>query len=1029
MAAKIDYMPGYAARKLVSRWLFVVQPKLACHRFCVNSRSFSTHKLTDDGALRINPVGIQYLSPALQSQVFPGKPHKPPDLYVELAKLHLQKHDLLGRETTKLPSYNFRLPALQGKTLGEHFEAIGHECAEPYLTNAKSFGLSSLPSIPKNWLHQSGWTRYGFDDTVEQVPYPKEAMIVFDVEVLYKVSDFAVLAVAASPEAWYCWLSPWLLGETEQDRHLIPLRPEGHLIVGHHISFDRQRILQEYNLKRSNNAFIDTMSLHVATNGMCSRQKPTWLKARKAFRQSVINEDNGLDENSSQIESNYHDYIEQEPWLRHSSVNSLKDVAKFHCNIEMNKDVRDIFSELDKGVILQHLDEAISYCASDVHATHKVYQKVFPQFLEVCPHPVTFAAMLLMTTSFLPVNKSWERYIKNTEDCFQSMSNAVQEKLSYYAEQTKNLQEDESVVSKDPWLRQLDWSPCKLYRKPAKSTIIPPVVPKWYKVVYDKNLQKAVVSDKSRLAPILLRLQWEGHPLVWSHVHGWVFGVEKKSQEHIDNFVRRKFFHCICDPQKDPKLEAESYVYFKVPHKDGPEARCGSPLSKTYQSYFEEGILTSKFEIAKKALEMSTSCSYWRSARDRIQSQMVIWEKDADLGLKSQPDGFGIILPRIIPMGTVTRRAVENTWLTASNAKKNRLGSELKAMVRAPEGYTFVGADVDSEELWIVAAIGDSQFRLHGATALSWMTLEGKKSEGTDLHSKTAAILGVSRDAAKIFNYGRLYGAGLKHTALLLKQFNSSLDDTQAANLAKALYKSTKGVRSEVSKRLLAMGIPEHYFWSKGSESFVFNKLESMAQMPFPRTPVLNAGITQALSTKNLSKSSFMTSRVNWAIQSSAVDYLHLLVVSMEHLTRKYNLEARLSLTVHDEVRYFSSVRDRFRVALALQVANLWTRSFFCHRLGIDELPQSVAFFSSVDVDHVLRKDVKMDCVTPSNPTPIPPGKEYNIDALLCQLTENNQYLEPLERLEVDSISEGESILNKEEDLKALAYLKAQAFH
>ncbi|WBW74669.1 mitochondrial DNA polymerase, gamma subunit Pog1 [Schizosaccharomyces osmophilus] len=1023
-------MPGYTVRKSVSRWLFVAQhEQLVCRNFRLSSRSYATHKLKDDAALRVNPVGIQYLSPALQSQVFPGKSRRPSDLYVELAKLHLQKHDLSNRKTTQLPSYNFRLPALQGKNLTEHFETIGRECAEPHLTNAQSFGLVSLPSIPKKWLHQPGWTRYGSDGTVEQVPYPKEAMLVFDVEVLYKVSDFAVLAIAASPNAWYCWLSPWLLGKTEQDRHLIPLRPEGHLIIGHHISFDRQRILQEYNLTRSNNSFIDTMSLHVATNGMCSRQKPTWLKAKKAFRQSISKESDDSDEGPSQNEFDYENFIEQEPWLRHVSVNSLKDVAKFHCDIDMSKETRDLFSELDKGVVLQHLDEAISYCAFDVHATHKVYQKVLPQFLEVCPHPSTFAAMLLMSTSFLPVNNSWKRYINNAEDCYKSMSNVVIEKLSYYAEQMKDLQGDDNAIAKDPWLRQLDWSPCKLYRKPAKSTVIPPVVPKWYKAVYEKNLQKAVASDKSRLAPILLRLQWEGHPLVWSNVHGWVFEVEKNSQKDIDDLLRRKFFHCSCDPQRDPILKAESYAYFKIPHKDGPEARCGSPLSKTYQSYFEDGILTSKFEIAKNALEMSTSCSYWRSARDRIKSQMVVWEKDVQFGLTSQPDGFGMILPKIIPMGTVTRRAVENTWLTASNAKKNRLGSELKAMVCAPEGYTFVGADVDSEELWIVAVIGDSQFSLHGATALSWMTLEGKKSEGTDLHSKTAAILGVSRDAAKVFNYGRLYGAGLKHTALLLKQFNSSLDDTQAANLAKALYKSTKGVRSEVSKRLLAMGIPEHHFWSKGSESFVFNKLESMAQMNFPRTPVLNAGITQALSTNNLSRSSFMTSRVNWAIQSSAVDYLHLLVVSMEHLIRKYNLEARLSLTVHDEVRYFSTNKDRFRVALALQVANLWTRSFFCHRLGIDELPQSVAFFSSVDIDHVLRKDVKMDCVTPSNPTPIPSGEEYNIDALLCQLAENHQCLESLESVPIDGFPEDETIVSKEEDLKALAYLKAQAFH
>ena len=36
-------------------------------------------------------------------------------------------------------------------------------------------------------------------------------------------------------------------------------------------------------------------------------------------------------------------------------------------------------------------------------------------------------------------------------------------------------------------------------------------------------------------------------------------------------------------------------------------------------------------------------------------------------------------------------------------------------MVRAPPGYHIVGADVDSQELWIAAVLGDMQFAgIHG---------------------------------------------------------------------------------------------------------------------------------------------------------------------------------------------------------------------------------------------------------------------------------------------------------------------------
>lgn len=37
-------------------------------------------------------------------------------------------------------------------------------------------------------------------------------------------------------------------------------------------------------------------------------------------------------------------------------------------------------------------------------------------------------------------------------------------------------------------------------------------------------------------------------------------------------------------------------------------------------------------------------------------------------------------------------------------------------MVRAPPGYHIVGADVDSQELWIAAVLGDMHFtRIHGS--------------------------------------------------------------------------------------------------------------------------------------------------------------------------------------------------------------------------------------------------------------------------------------------------------------------------
>ena len=120
-------------------------------------------------------------------------------------------------------------------------------------------------------------------------------------------------------------------------------------------------------------------------------------------------------------------------------------------------------------------------------------------------------------------------------------------------------------------------------------------------------------------------------------------------------------------------------------------------------------------------------------ARDHVQKQVVVWQRQGlDMGLAVGDDPYskaGIILPQVITTVTITRCAIELTWLTARNAKENRVDSELESMVCAPPGYAIVGADVNPEELWISRAMGDAQFGvfgLYGAKALGWIALEGR---------------------------------------------------------------------------------------------------------------------------------------------------------------------------------------------------------------------------------------------------------------------------------------------------------------
>ncbi|XP_064640229.1 DNA polymerase subunit gamma-1-like [Lineus longissimus] len=482
----------------------------------------------------------------------------------------------------------------------------------------------------------------------------------------------------------------------------------------------------------------------------------------------------------------------------------------------------------------------------------------------------------------------------------------------------------------------------------------------------------------------------------------------KRRNLKVEDSGEKPFFHNGDGPYETTDNILGSW-FFRIPHKDGTDKNVGNPLSKTFLNKIEDGTLKACSGEAARVLKLSKVCAYWNNNRDRIRKQMAVWLRKKDLpeAVKQSEDYdengiYGAILPRVVTAGTVTRRAVEPTWMTASNAYSDRIGSELKAMIQAPPGYHFVGADVDSQELWIAAILGDSYHtKIHGSTAFGWMTLQGKKSDGSDLHSKTAQLMGISRDNAKVVNYSRIYGAGRPFAERLLVQFNHRLTPKEAEANVKKMFKATKGTRQFVT---LDSG-ERKAKWAGGTESEMFNKLESIALSDEPKTPVLNCAISKSLESQSV-KGYFKTSRVNWVVQSSAVDYLHLMLVSMRWMFDKYKISGRFCISIHDEVRYLVKSEDRFRAALALQITNLLTRSMFAHKLNMGDLPQSVAFFSAVDLDKCLRKEVNLDCVTPSNPRglargySIPEGEACDIFDIL-KIT-NNGCLDPQEPNEPD---------------------------
>jgi DNA polymerase gamma 1 len=64
-----------------------------------------------------------------------------------------------------------------------------------------------------------------------------------------------------------------------------------------------------------------------------------------------------------------------------------------------------------------------------------------------------------------------------------------------------------------------------------------------------------------------------------------------------------------------------------------------------------------------------------------------------------------------------------------------------------------------------------------------------------------------------------------------------------------------------------------------------------------------------------------------------------MLLVSMDYLMRRLDIQGRFLLSIHDEIRFLVVEKQKYLAAFALQISNLWTRAYFASRVGIPDLP------------------------------------------------------------------------------------------
>lgn len=529
---------------------------------------------------------------------------------MKLSAQHLDANGLKASGAATLDEINFDMPPLRGDTIRDHFTAISQGEAQPWLDMAFNFVTAALPEVPECWATEwPGWTKYNADGSIEPVSdLGDENIVSYDIETLYKLSPYPVMATAVTPNAWYSWLSPTIFEDPPEvlpgprpkwdkrvpechPHELIPMfnnKTNARLVIGHNVSYDRQSIEDEYTLDETRTRFLDTLSLHVATRGITSVQRAAWHKHRKAkheYREEesgirhavieILEEINpeiaerlkAITEDSESLDPPPESSSEgREKWEDITSINSLADVASLHCGIKVDKTIRDRFGDdsiTHASQIRSELSELLQYCAEDSKTTQQVFSKVFPQFIESCPHPASFAGALAMGSAILPVDEGWMNYIKTAEETYNELDKGVTDILRSLAEKLRL----EGPKQDDPWISQMDWRP-KAARWPDSGPDAPPEAveaveaarallnrqhtaaegdattsdgasaqveetptpvpddPTWV-VPFTKDPVKITAKLENTILPLLLQLSYQGFPIIYTDVDGWCFRVPR----------------------------------------------------------------------------------------------------------------------------------------------------------------------------------------------------------------------------------------------------------------------------------------------------------------------------------------------------------------------------------------------------------------------------------------------------------------------------------------------------------------------
>lgn len=534
----------------------------------------------------------------------------------------------------------------------------------------------------------------------------------------------------------------------------------------------------------------------------------------------LTNQQRGLYALSQQEEYNY---LQNLDWVNETATNSLASVYEFYTGKTLNKGVRDQIVGSGLGWVIEpnNRQAMLGYCYDDVRATQLVFEYTYGE-LKKQTHPASIVGRILLGSFKIPLSHTrYPTFFTKCDTAYQDILDNVEKTIIEIA---NNLLDNPNQVSEHQ-RQHLDWTPLKSGKNKG--------LPKWYTKLKDD------VTLTKRVIPILLGIEYKGYPVYW-----------------VNTDSRTGGFYANNEP---------------IPHPESNTQLTTCLFAKGFSKDFDSETLTSKHDNVKQLIASIVSAINWKQNRGRLYALKV-----------HEVDGVPVCIPRTIVSGTVTGRCTDSVFMVMANPKEKRIGTEFKSMVEAPEGYKMVGADISSQELWLGASFGDSVTGVCGSTPMSRALLTGSSTDKTDCHSLMATKAGISRDDAKVLNYGMQYGMAIKGATELLYKVRKIKDMDKAREDAEKFSNAFKGQKRQ-----------GRYF--NGMMSEALNVIQDRANLPDPQTPYLGNKITKSLK----GSKDFVTTRNNFQIQAQGSDMRDVITLLTHWLFKKFDVDGFLVLFIH----------------------------------------------------------------------------------------------------------------------------------